>query len=911
MGLVYSLPLLALALSLATATADAQVLRLAKVAEFRKPDLPDLSTGAPTPHIAVAPADLEFFPDGSGQSLLVLNTGLIAWLDADFSLLGSVQVASANSLAEFRESGGFFDNEGLLGLAFDPDFAANGYIYVHLNPKPKQGVEVWRLRWNPADLAGIWAGRELVFRADKPQVATSEAHLHNHNGGNPSFGPDGRLYVLIGDGGIGGFDYGRNQAQDPDSVWGKALRLDPAGERPPQILARGLRNPFTHAWFGDRLLIGDVAGDLGHQWEEIDLLETAAGALPNYGWPILGGPCADSGLALDCRAFTDPIHGYRKDDSSFMADDPQGSPTPPGTVNRSSIILGPVYQGGGYQGRLQDTLIYGDLLQGWVRGLRLDARGRVLDDRHLLHHHEYIIGFAQGPDQGLYLLAGFGESASIYRIEDAATGDPNPGASDIPLIQDPTGPLPPTLSATGAFEDLAGLIPMDRAWAYEPRYPLWTDGADKFRFLILPPDGVIDTADPRRWVFPEGTLIFKHFSYTVDDGGGPRRRDVETRVLQKTAAGWRVGVYVWREDGLDAELSDGNPLTVTIHPADPALPQTIAYPIPGHAQCLACHDRLPDFVIGIEAVQLNHGPPGQDNPLTRLAMAGLLGDTPKAPWPSIAGADPQEQAVRGYLHGNCAHCHSEYGGLAGALGFGLDHQHTLEVVGKGSVRADATLVAPGSPGDSILLHMLRGEPGYARMPPLASSVADPAAAALVAAWIEALGDDRLDADLAAYATAPVVEFHNQHLDHYFMTANAAEIAKVESGAAGPGWRRTGYTFKGWGPATPAPPRASPVCRFYGTPGLGPNSHFYTASAGECAWLRAADPGWAQDRVAAFQVLEPKDGACGPGFDPVYRVYNDDFIHNNSNHRYTTSLSVHEAMTATGWKDEGVVMCVPR
>ncbi len=902
---------LALVLSLATATISAQVLRLSKVAEFRKPDLLDLSTGAPTPHIAVAPADLEFFPDGSGQSLLVLNTGLIAWLGPDFSLLGSFQVASANSLAQFRESGEFFDNEGLLGLAFDPDFAANGYVYVHLNPQPKQGVDIWRLRWNSADLAGIWAGRELVFSTDKLQVATSEAHLHNHNGGNPSFGPDGKLYVLMGDGGIGGFDYSRNQSQDPASFWGKVLRLDPAGEQPPQVLARGLRNPFTHAWLGDRLLIGDVAGDLGHQWEEINLSRPGVGPMPNYGWPILGGPCTDSGQAVDCAAFTDPIHGYRKDDSSFMAEDPQGSPPSPGAVNRSSIILGPVYQGGGYQGRLQDTLIYGDLLQGWIRGLRLDGQGQVLDDRHLLHHHEYIIGFAQGPDQQLYLLAGFGESSSIYRIEDATAGDPDAEPSDTPLVLKPTGPLPPTLSATGAFTDLASLTPMDRAWPYAPRYPLWTDGADKFRFLILPPGATIDTADPRRWVFPEGTLIFKHFSYSVNDDGGSRRRDVETRVLQKTAQGWRVGVYVWREDGLDAELSDGNPLTVTVRPADPALPETIAYPVPGHAQCLTCHDRLADFVIGVEAVQLNHAPPGQDNLLDQLAMAGSLSDTPKAPWPSIAGSDPQEQAVRGYLHGNCAHCHSQYGGLAGALGFGLDHQRTLEVVGKDSVRSEVVLVTPGSPGDSALLHMLRGEPGYARMPPLASSVPDQAAAAEVAAWIESLGQNRLAEQLAVYPTAPVVEYHNQPLDHYFMTANAAEIAKVDSGGAGPGWSRTGYTFKGWGPATPAPPESSPVCRFYGTPGLGPNSHFYTAAAAECDWLRAVDPGWTQDRVAAFQVLAPEGGGCGPGFDPVYRAYNDDFIHNNSNHRYTTSLSVHEAMVAAGWENEGVVMCVPR
>ena len=162
----------------------------------------------------------------------------------------------------------------------------------------------------------------------------------------------------------------------------------------------------------------------------------------------------------------------------------------------------------------------------------------------------------------------------------------------------------------------------------------------------------------------------------------------------------------------------------------------------------------------------------------------------------------------------------------------------------------------------------------------------------------------------AASTAPdavVTEFHNSLLDHYFITASAAEATAIDNGSAGPGWSRTGQTFKAWtnGPL----PNASPVCRFYGNQAAGgPNSHFFTVVAAECATVQT-DPGWTLETTTAYWIVQPTP-QC-PAFTlPVYRDYNNRFAQHDSNHRFTTDLATFNAMGAQGWTKEGVVMCAP-
>jgi cytochrome c553 len=160
----------------------------------------------------------------------------------------------------------------------------------------------------------------------------------------------------------------------------------------------------------------------------------------------------------------------------------------------------------------------------------------------------------------------------------------------------------------------------------------------------------------------------------------------------------------------------------------------------------------------------------------------------------------------------------------------------------------------------------------------------------------------------------VVEYYEPELDHYFLTADAAEQAFVDAGGAGR-WLRTGSAFRGGGPTQ--------VCRFYGNaavdPGtgqpFGPNSHFYTADAAECAGLQAifdaAAPSWRFESLD-FATARPSGSACPDGTAPVYRAYNNGSARGiASNHRITTNRRAIEQVAGRGWIDEGVVMCAPR
>ncbi|MBK7473165.1 MAG: hypothetical protein IPI73_23620 [Betaproteobacteria bacterium] len=160
----------------------------------------------------------------------------------------------------------------------------------------------------------------------------------------------------------------------------------------------------------------------------------------------------------------------------------------------------------------------------------------------------------------------------------------------------------------------------------------------------------------------------------------------------------------------------------------------------------------------------------------------------------------------------------------------------------------------------------------------------------------------------------VVEYHLADPDHYFITAEVAEQAAVDSGAAGP-FLRTGAVFRAGG--------ATPVCRFFGNTTInpatgafyGPNSHFYTADAAECAQLKSlfvADAKAWSFESNDFLTTPAAAGQCPANMAPVYRAYNNGFaLGVDSNHRITADLAAYQAQVAAGWIGEGIVMCAPR
>jgi len=174
---------------------------------------------------------------------------------------------------------------------------------------------------------------------------------------------------------------------------------------------------------------------------------------------------------------------------------------------------------------------------------------------------------------------------------------------------------------------------------------------------------------------------------------------------------------------------------------------------------------------------------------------------------------------------------------------------------------------------------------------------------------------RLRDGAGAGTQVTVFEFFAPSLNHYFRTANADEAAWLAANPSS-GWNPTGKNFKAYA-RHDHPSNAKPVCRFYGSLTLGPNSHFYTADSNECAWLKqlqaqtpAGQPKWNYEEIA-FAIATPSNGSC-PSSAPVavYRAYNNRAAQNDSNHRYTTETAVYQQMISQGWSGEGVVMCAP-
>ncbi len=162
------------------------------------------------------------------------------------------------------------------------------------------------------------------------------------------------------------------------------------------------------------------------------------------------------------------------------------------------------------------------------------------------------------------------------------------------------------------------------------------------------------------------------------------------------------------------------------------------------------------------------------------------------------------------------------------------------------------------------------------------------------------------------ALVPIVEFHHAGFDHYFVSADPVEIDALDTGHFA-GWARTGYTFRAYASGSNTGGTIHPVCRYYGLPSAGIDSHFYSASTREC---REVDEFYGtewqieSDNVFQIDLPDTTTGACPGGTIPVYRLFNG---RRDANHRYTTSAAVRAQMEALGWIREGygpdaTIMC---
>ena len=282
------------------------------------------------------------------------------------------------------------NEEGLLGFAAAPDYEQSREFYVYYtagNPR-RSVIERYRASGASADPASA----QLIMEVPQP--------YSNHNGGALAFGPDGMLYIALGDGGSGGDP--QNHAQDTDTLLGSILRIDVSsgegyavppdnpfanGGGAPEIWAYGLRNPWRITF--DRAT-GDLwTGDVGQNaYEEIDRIERGG----NYGWNITEGPaCFSPPEDCDRTGLIEPRAWYGHDDGS-------------------SVTGGYVYRGAALP-ELHGWYVYGDFGSGkvWAVDSSSDDSAPVL----LMESDRSIASFAEDPAGELYIVSFEG---AIYRI---------------------------------------------------------------------------------------------------------------------------------------------------------------------------------------------------------------------------------------------------------------------------------------------------------------------------------------------------------------------------------------------------------------------------------------------------------------------------------------------------------------
>ena len=322
--------------------------------------------------------------DGSGRLFLVLQPGRIMVFEND------QDVESPATFLDIREKVNDRGNEeGLLGLAFDPEYVENGYFYVYYSAEDPRRSILSRFSVRPDNPNAADPGSEKAILV-VPQP------FRNHNGGHVVFGPDGYLYVGLGDGGSGGDP--RRNGQNLGTLLGSILRIDVRGldsdetYRVPadnpfvgregareEIWAYGLRNPWRFNFDPET---GDLwAADVGQNlFEEVDVIKPGL----NYGWNLMEGfdcfqsrECDQSGLEL-------PVTDYGREDGC-------------------SVTGGYVYRGSRLPS-LHGAYVYGDFCSGKIWALRHDG-DRVTEHLLLVDSDLMIPAFGEDSDRELYVLS--------------------------------------------------------------------------------------------------------------------------------------------------------------------------------------------------------------------------------------------------------------------------------------------------------------------------------------------------------------------------------------------------------------------------------------------------------------------------------------------------------------------------
>jgi uncharacterized repeat protein (TIGR03806 family) len=677
---------------------------------------------------------------------------------------------------------------GLLGVAFHPNYASNGYFYVN-----------YCVDKDSTTASPIFQRvSRFTVQAGDPNVANPNSELilieqlddfGNHNGGDLHFGSDGYLYITTGDEGDQN-DTGNNSQRITKDFFCAILRIDvdkrpgnlepnahpnPAdypSNPPPDAVMRDagvarysipIDNPYVPtgqggSWTGTfngtaipagelpyvrsefwatgfrnlwRMSFDPATGDLwagdvgGGQREEVNIV-TRGG---NYGWALregfIDGPkSAQAPANFDTLYGTRPIHDY-----SHIA----------GPTGGFSITGGFVFRGDRFP-ELFGAYVFADYVTGNIWTIRRSgANGATPAQR--IGGEGGISAFAPDPSNGDILMADL-DNGRIRRLVGGV----------------PTTGYPALLSDTGLFADHADLAPNPGLVAYDVNLPFWSDHGIKRRWLTIPDTGAAMTwSRDGAWTFPTGQVWVKHFDLELTRGNPATRRRIETRLLVKTDAGAYGVSYRWNDAQTDATLvpDEGVDLPFTINVGGTNTPQT--WRIPSRSECLSCHTPAAGHALSSNTRQLNlSGIMNRfaGNQLTLLRNAGYFTNELESPnvlprhlrpeelTAPVNTGFPLEARVRSYLDVNCAYCHQPGGTGAPAQ---WDGRITTPLDLTGLINGPATnnggnpnhkLIVPDEPQFSVVLSRMAATNGYTRMPPLGSNELDQANITLVTQWIE-------------------------------------------------------------------------------------------------------------------------------------------------------------------------------
>ena len=347
--------------------------------------LVEVASGLDQPVYLTAPA-------GDPRLFIVEQTGRIRIVSG-----GTLLPTPFIDLAAKITSGG---ERGLLSMAFHPDYASNGFFYVYYTDL---GGNTKVERYH------VGANANVADPASAQHVLGVQQPYANHNGGPMVFGPDGYLYIGLGDGGSGGDPQGNGQ--NPATLLGKILRIDVNGAAPyaippnnpfvgqtgkrPEIWFTGLRNPWRFSFDREAGLM--YLADVGQNaWEEVNVTPAATGGL-NLGWNLMEAAHCYGGSGCSQQGLTLPALEYSHADGC-------------------SITGGYVYRGSAIPG-LQGHYFYADYCQGWVRSFRWDG-SQAADRRSWeLGSIGNVTSFGEDAARELYVTS---TSGKVYRFAPAS-----------------------------------------------------------------------------------------------------------------------------------------------------------------------------------------------------------------------------------------------------------------------------------------------------------------------------------------------------------------------------------------------------------------------------------------------------------------------------------------------------------